>query len=132
MTTDIEQQTLAIVNSHMEAVSGDSVDEVMKFYSDDTVLITHDGVFRTPEEIRRYYDHFIKNRPPGANKTFKLLQQKIAGEAVYIVWRAEPYVHWATDTFVVRNGKIVLHTYCPYMPVGNALAKVAKAFGLEK
>lgn len=30
-------------------------------------------------------------------------------------------MYWATDTFLVRNGKIVLQTYGPYMPVGNFL-----------
>jgi hypothetical protein len=32
------------------------------------------------------------------------------GELAYILWRAEPWVPFATDTFVVRNGKILVQT----------------------
>jgi hypothetical protein len=132
MAAEIEAQTLATMNAHIKALGGNNVEDIMEFYSPETVLFTHEGLFRTPAEIGGYYQRFIKTRPPGIMKTFKILRQDISGEVIYIVWKAEPYVHWATDTFVVRSGRIVLQTYGAYMPIGNALAGVAKVLGLDK
>lgn len=30
-----------------------------------------------------------------------------------MIWKAQPYVRVGTDTFIVRDGTIVLNTICP-------------------
>ncbi len=37
-------------------------------------------------------------------------------QAFYIFWAAEPFAPLGTDTFVVRNGKIMAHTFAASMP----------------
>jgi len=39
----------------------------------------------------------------------------VEGEVGYIVWQAEPGVRLATDTFLVRGGKIRIQTFAAYM-----------------
>ena len=40
----------------------------------------------------------------------KLLRQDVHGEVAYIHWQAAPFIPFASDTFVIRNGKIVVQT----------------------
>jgi len=35
----------------------------------------------------------------------------VDGEIAYIVWKAEPGVQLATDTFIVRDRKIMVQTF---------------------
>jgi hypothetical protein len=38
-------------------------------------------------------------------------RQEIIGEVAYILWERQPQISRATDTFVVRNGKILAQTF---------------------
>jgi hypothetical protein len=40
--------------------------------------------------------------------------QAIEGEIAYLTWSAEPFVRLATDTLLVRDGKIVAQTFTPF------------------
>ena len=40
-----------------------------------------------------------------------LVHQDIHGEVAYIVWKADGFVKLATDTFMIRDGKIVTQTF---------------------
>ncbi len=42
---------------------------------------------------------------------FQLKRQEISGELAYIVWEARPWFAFATDTIVVRDGKILFQTF---------------------
>ena len=46
-------------------------------------------------ELRTFFDGFIKNSPPELFEALKFLRQDIEGEAAYIVWKAEPYIKMA-------------------------------------
>ena len=49
---------------------------------------------------------------PGSS--FSMLQQLVEGEIAYIVWSAESQryrVPLATDTYLIRDGKIVTQTF---------------------
>jgi hypothetical protein len=63
------------------------------------------------DELRTFFDGFIRNSPPELFDAFRLIRQDVDGEVAYIVWKAEPYITMATDTFVVRNGKIMVQTF---------------------
>jgi hypothetical protein len=41
-------------------------------------------------------------------------RQEIVGEVAYIHWERKPWFPLATDTFVVRNGKILVQTFTAY------------------
>jgi hypothetical protein len=40
-----------------------------------------------------------------------MVRQDVDGEIAYIAWKAEPFTPLATDTFVIRNGKICVQTF---------------------
>jgi ketosteroid isomerase-like protein len=102
--------TEATLKHHLQAFR-EGVDAILSDYTDDSVLFTPDGTVRGLESLRTFFDGFIKNSPPDLLDVFRLLRQDVDGEVAYIVWKAEPYIKMATDTFVIRNGKIMVQTF---------------------
>jgi hypothetical protein len=50
----------------------------------------------------------------------KLLRQDIHGDLAYILWNAEPYIALASDTFVVRDGKIRAQSFAAFAPAARS------------
>ena len=85
----------------------------MADYTAESRFFTPDGLLRGSEAIRgffvRSFEEFAK---PGMS--FEMLRQEVEGETAYIVWRAETadnIFELGSDTFIVRNGKIVTQTF---------------------
>jgi len=45
-----------------------------------------------------------------------LIRQDIQGDVAYVLWKAEPYIPLATDTFVIRDGKILAQSFAVLAP----------------
>ena len=58
----------------------------------------------------------LLDSPPELLAAMALIRQEIQGEIAYIVWKAEPFIPLATDTFLVRDDKIITQTFAAYMP----------------
>ena len=87
------------------------VNAVMADYVDESVLITHKPTHRRPAEIRQFFTALLEGPTKGFLNAFKMKRQDISGELAFIAWEAKPWFPFATDTFVVRNGKIVMQTF---------------------
>jgi ketosteroid isomerase-like protein len=106
--------TKSVIDSHLQAFSRKSVDGVLRDYTDESVLIVSDGTFRGLSEIRGFFDAMIGALPEGFLEAFKMNRQEFAGELGHIAWEASPWVRLGTDTFIVKNGKIVMQTFAAY------------------
>jgi hypothetical protein len=102
--------TEAVLESHLRAATV-GVDAVMQDYTDHSVLITHDATYRGVAEIRGFFTALFRELPTGFFDAMKMLRQEIVGEVAYILWERRPIITQATDTLVVRDGKIVLQTF---------------------
>jgi len=69
------------------------------------------GPVRGIAELREFYKAFLTKPPSGFPKAFELLRRDVDGKVAYIVWKAEPGVQLATDTFFVRDRKIMVRTF---------------------
>jgi len=105
--------TEAVLQNHLRAAKI-GVDAVMQDYTDQSVLITHDATYRGLAEIRRFFTALFEELPAGFFDTVTMQRQEIVGEVAYILWQREPVITQATDTFVVRNGKILVQTFAAY------------------
>jgi ketosteroid isomerase-like protein len=103
-------QTEAVLQRHLQA-AGEGVDAVMEDYVDESVVITHEATHRGRVEIRRFFTELLEGGSKGFINAFKMNRQEVAGEVAYILWEAKPWFPFATDTLVVRNGKILLQTF---------------------
>ena len=77
--------------------------------AEDAVLITPDGVVKGQAQIQSLFVQMFTNMlPPDKTK------QVVEGEIAYILWSgSSPHYNapLATDTFVMRDGKIVAQTF---------------------
>ncbi len=105
--------TQAILEHHLQAI-GESVDAIMQDYTEDSVVVTPDATCRGLAEIRKFFTAFIEGLPEGIMDAFTMKRQEVTGELAYILWEAKPWIPLGTDTFVVRDGKIVFQTFAIY------------------
>jgi hypothetical protein len=86
----------------------------MEDYTDHSILVTHDAVYRGLAEIRQFFTALLGGLPAGFFDAFRMNRQEVTGDMAYILWEAKPWLPLATDTFVVRNGKILFQTFTAY------------------
>ena len=106
--------TRAVMDHQYKAFAAGDPDEVAKDFAEDAVLIRVDAVFEGRAAIRGAYAEMFTSRfKPGAYD-ITVDAERLHGDIAYIAWRASnatENVVLGTDTFVIRNGKIVAQTY---------------------
>jgi ketosteroid isomerase-like protein len=120
-TTDVrlrrrtEMSTRAILDHQMEAFGAGSADEIIKDFADDAVLIRPEAVFKGRTAIHGVYSEMFAGLFKPDTYEFEMVAEHVEGEYAYIAWRASnasSIVVMGTDTFVVRDGKIIAQSYC--------------------
>jgi hypothetical protein len=66
--------------------------------------------------VRNFFATLLASLPADWLAQFKMNRQDVEGEIAYIFWQAPPAFPLATDTFVVRNGKILVQTFAMLAP----------------
>jgi ketosteroid isomerase-like protein len=105
------KETNAVLDNHLAAAQRGDLEAVLSDFSEDSVLFLPQGPVRGIAGLRDFYKTFLTKPPSGFPKALVLLRRDVEGEVAYIVWKAEPGVRLATDTFLVRDGKIVVQTF---------------------
>jgi hypothetical protein len=111
--------TEATLARHLDALTH-GPDAIMRDYMNDSVLISPDGVLRGVAEIRSFFERFLADSPPELLAALTLLRQEFQGDIAYVVWKAEPFIPLATDTFLIRDDKIVTQTFALFTPATAA------------
>jgi len=102
----------AVVRDHLQAfVEHKGVDAIVRDYDDDARLLSEIRTYHGKPEIRQFFEAFIASLPPNAINRFSLRTLSVEGELAYITWSAGNEVPLGTDTFIVRDGKIVSQTF---------------------
>ncbi|QNF35417.1 nuclear transport factor 2 family protein [Adhaeribacter swui] len=108
-----EAKTKQVLDHHWQAFIQNNMEEVMADYTEESVLITPDRTYKELEEIRENfknaYQTFAQERT-----TFKLNKSVIVRDIGYILWQAKTPtldLTYASDTFIIQNGKIISQTY---------------------
>lgn len=111
MNTNIEQ----ILMHHLVAFGENNVDEILKDYTEQSVIMTANGTIKGLTEIRTFFKDFFEVIPTGSSFTMK--QKMIEGNVAYIAWASKSRtteILMGTDTFVFEGDKIVYHTVADY------------------
>ncbi len=105
--------TQDVLENHLRCFGEGDLNGILSDYAPDAVFFTANGPLRGVAAIRPLFEAMIVEfSKPGAS--FKLSQQCIDGDYGYIIWTAataDNVYEMGTDTFVVRNGKIVAQSY---------------------
>lgn len=105
--------TEAVIQNHLRAAR-QGVDAVLEDYDDDAVLVTPVATYRGLPEIRQFFEGFLDGLPSGFFEAFEVNRQEVEGDVGYILWEARPWLAMATDTFLVREGKIRFQTFASH------------------
>jgi ketosteroid isomerase-like protein len=105
--------TSDVLDRHLKCFAERDVEGVLADYSADVVFFSPAGPLKGPEAVTPLFQglvaEFVK---PGSS--FTMLQRCVEGDHAYIIWTAETAdnsYEFATDTFVVRDGKIVAQSF---------------------
>jgi ketosteroid isomerase-like protein len=102
-----------IVEEHLKALSSANVAAVLEHYADDAVLITGGAVLRGHEALAEMFGPALEAMFAPSESRFTLDSLTADGDYALITWRMSfpgGEVTFGTDTFVVRDGKIVFQT----------------------
>lgn len=116
MSAEMTQQTTAILQHHLTAIAQGDVDAILSDYTAESVLFLADNTLHGLEPIHNFFAAVLASLPADWMAEFKMIQQAVEGEVAYIVWQAPPAFPLATDTFVVREGKIMAQTFAMLAP----------------
>lgn len=109
-------QTKQTLQNHLQAAERGDVDAIVADYAEDAIFFTPDGLLRGRSEIRAFFEQLMADFPSGS--TIEVKQQIVDGELAYLVWSGESEtlsIPFATDTLIVRDGKIVQQTFAAQM-----------------
>jgi ketosteroid isomerase-like protein len=111
MNTTVEQTLM----HHLIAFGDNNLDEILKDYTEESVIISPNGSIKGLTEIREFFQDFFVVIPTGSSFTMK--QKTIVGNVAYIFWESESSsikIMAGTDTFVFEGDKIQYHTVADY------------------
>lgn len=102
-----------VLDHHLKSFAEFDLDGVVADYAPDAVMFLPTGPLKGPAAIRPVFESLVAEfAQPGSS--FTMQQRSVDGDHAYIVWTAETAnqtYEFATDTFVVRNGKIVAQSF---------------------
>ena len=108
-----KRTTREVLEHHLKYVQSCDLEETLKDYTDETTLINMTGPKHGLAEIRAFFADSMKTcLPPETTYTSDITY--VDGEMAYTVWTAEsPFysVPYGTDSYIIRNGKIVQQTF---------------------
>ena len=105
--------TKDVLDHHIQCFGEGDLTGILSDYAPGAVLFTPEGPLMGTDAIRPLFQAlFAEFGKPGA--TFSMKQQSVEGDYAYILWTAETadnVYEVGTDTFVVRDGKIVAQSF---------------------
>jgi ketosteroid isomerase-like protein len=105
--------TKDVLDRHLKCFGDGDLRGILSDYAPEAVLFTPNGPLKGPDAIRPLFERLLAEfGKPGA--TFSMKLQSVEGDYAYILWTAETadnVYELATDTFLVRDGKIVAQSF---------------------
>ena len=105
--------TQDILDHHLTAFAQHDLKGVLADYAPEAIFFTPQGKLQGTDAIRPLFQALIAEfAKPGAAFTMK--QKFVQGDYAYILWTAQTadnVYELGTDTFVVREGKIVAQSF---------------------
>jgi hypothetical protein len=112
-TVTDESVTKKVLDHHLQTFQGNDLDGVMADYTEESVLITPDRTYKGLAEIRENFVQAYQALPTNGT-TMTVTKSVVNRDVAYIVWKAvTPTLEfrYATDTFIIVDGKIISQTY---------------------
>jgi len=105
--------TKEVLDNHLKCFGNGDLNGILSDYAPTAILFTPTGPLVGLDAIRPLFEDLIAEFAK-AGSSFELKLQSIEGDYAYILWTAETAdnrYELATDTFVVKDGKIVASSF---------------------
>jgi len=103
--------TQEVFDHHVQGFVERDVQMILEDFTETSVVIANGEVFEGASQIQGIFTEIFAQLP--ADCAFSLTNCIVRDRFVYIIWNAESDTHtyeFATDTFVIENGKITIQT----------------------
>lgn len=104
--------TKDVLEHHLFCNQRCDLDGVMEDYTEDSVLITPNAIYVGLQELRAFFTESMRTFPPGSIWHSDCIS--VYGESALTVYRAqssEMQLLFGTDTYQIRNGKIIMQSF---------------------
>jgi len=102
-----------ILQRHLSSFKANDIEAMMADYTSESVLITPETSYSGLEEIKEFLIDLISHFPK-QKSILEIDKIVINDDLAYIVWNGKTPsldVPFATDTFIIKNGKILRQTF---------------------
>ena len=119
--TSETRTTQEVYEHHMQSIQGlvekgaDGFPDLLSDYASDAVLFSPQGVFEGEAGLRAFFEGMLP-MVGSLMPQFSLQVEEIRGDTVYAVGSLGDQIPLITDTFIIRDGKIVTQTVALYIP----------------
>lgn len=106
--------TQDVLDHHLQALAAGDVDEILKDYTQQSVMIEPNGTHRGLSELRAFFEPLLEGLFRPGSYDITMDRSTVEGDVAYIVWHSRNDnvdISLGTDTFVIRDGKIAVQTF---------------------
>ena len=105
-----------ILSHHLGAFGNNDLDEIMKDYTEESIVFAETGVVSGISAIREFFIVMFRMIPSGSE--FKMKQMNVVLNVAQIIWSSKSSaaeIPYGSDTFVFEKDKIKFHTVSIYL-----------------
>lgn len=105
--------TQDVLNHHLGSFGAGDVEETMKDYTEESVLITGEATLKGLAQLRAFFTEGYAGLFRPGTFEFTMDRMDVSGDVALIVWHTKgdsADIPLGTDTFVMRDGKIAVQT----------------------
>ena len=106
----LQESTATVLNNHLAAFAL-GLDALVADYDESSVIITPRKIFRGLDQVRSFFDAFLRELPEGFWNAFKLNSRVEDRSYALLVWEAKPWVIYATDALYIHDSKIKVQIF---------------------
>jgi len=108
-----EVKTKEVFDHHTTAFWANDLEATMADYTEESILITPDATYSGLADIRKNFEGAFAAFPKDSC-TVQVMKTVIQKDVAYVVWQVKTpkfELSYATDSFIIRDGKILRQTY---------------------
>ena len=105
------ENTKEILNHHLTAFGDNNLDEILKDYTEQSLIFTNDGTIQGLAKIKEFFDRLFRLIPKGSS--FEMIQLSVSNNVAHMIWKSsseKAIINFGTDTFFMADQKILFHT----------------------
>lgn len=112
----LERASSTILTHHLTAFGDNNLDKIMLDYTEQSTVLTDKGAIKGLDKIRQFFEMMFGLIPTGSH--FEMKQLTVSDNAAHIIWAsksATAEIPFGTDTFIIENKKIMVHTFAAFI-----------------